>query len=353
MAHPAPLVLGDALLGLGWLGLLIATLRRALRSPDRAAFLFPTAWLVIYLIPISLIRNRQMYYMQDLLPGLAILLALSLDRVGPRWRRAWWVAWVVVAVNGLISNYTSSGLYHWQFTAQRTQRAYEAVRAASSGRPLRSVVFITQSKPFWQWALSDPLLPYLLGQDDLQVHIVDYRQLRSFLQRLPADTLYIPLGQRLCALSPRSTPPAPGPSRPPTGSHRARTGVQHSAGRPIGHIRTGRERLPGDHRRDGRKTPGHGLWRTYGVDGYRTLGLDPPTGRLHRISDRRPPGVQSYKFYRTAEDPGSLTPATEGGDRSPVFRGWVHHEDRFFEPRMPEHRGASLRERMTGRPWET
>lgn len=171
-----PIALGDALLALAWVLCLVLLVRRKVWRE----LLFPLSWVVLYFIPPALILNRQIYYMQESLAGLAVFLAVGLNGAGPYLQRAWRGLLVVMAANGLVSNYTSS--YHWQFAARQVWRAYQAVRAGYSGPPLRSVTFITRSTSFWRWALlTGPVLPYVLRQDDLLVRVMNYQRARRLL----------------------------------------------------------------------------------------------------------------------------------------------------------------------------
>ncbi|MCS7312994.1 MAG: hypothetical protein NZ742_08805 [Acidobacteria bacterium] len=180
-SETVPVAFGDILLGGAWGGLCAALIVSALRRGAGRSLLFPLSWVVLYFLPTVLTQNRQIYYMQESLAGLAVLLAIGLDHAGPYLRRLWGGALVVTAVNGLVSNYTSS--YHWQFAARQVERAYQAVRASYTDRPPRSVTLATRSKSFWYWALlAGPVLPYVLHQDDLVVRVVDYSRLGRLLQ---------------------------------------------------------------------------------------------------------------------------------------------------------------------------
>jgi hypothetical protein len=139
----------------------------------------PLVWIGVYFAPTLLTRNLQMYYHYEPLAGTAVLLGLCLDRVGPRLTRVWGVALCIIAVNGLISNYTS--LYHWQFVANAAQRAHKALSEAYGGQPLESLTLVTASRPFWEFTLAadgkGPVLPELLGRPGLQVRFIGYNLL--------------------------------------------------------------------------------------------------------------------------------------------------------------------------------
>lgn len=185
-----PLAWGDVFLGLAWVALLVATTIVALRRGAGRILLFPFTWVVLFFAPMSLIGNRQLYYMYLPLLGLILGWALGLDRAGPGLKRVWGGALMVIAANGIISNYTSS--YHWQFAARQVEQAYRAVRALHPGPELRSITFITRSRSFWRWALATgPLLPYMLRQENLMIRFIDYSFLRHHRPRPDPTRLFI------------------------------------------------------------------------------------------------------------------------------------------------------------------
>lgn len=197
--------LGDVILAAGWITLLIILVSVAIRKQAGRILLFPFTWVILYAGPTLLTRNLQIYYMYEPLAGIAVLLGLCLTYAGQRLRIAWIVALVLVAGNGLISNYTS--LYSWQFAANAASQAYEAVRAEYHGQSLKSITFITASKPFWQWTLTadyqGPLLPYLLRQRDLRVHFMDYTELRQHQPQPDDANLYFDLDNGFIAYHPQ------------------------------------------------------------------------------------------------------------------------------------------------------
>ena len=164
----------DGALGIAFLLLGILTCIYA--RPSGWRWMFPAIWIAAYWGPTLLVRNVQMYYMYEALAGVAILLGMCLDGARRHLRQAWLVAVVVIAVNGIVSNYRS--LYYWQRTANAAQEVSRAVLQRYSGQPLDAITFVTAAPAFWQFALTadgkGPLLPTLLGRPALEVQVVDF-----------------------------------------------------------------------------------------------------------------------------------------------------------------------------------
>ncbi len=156
--------------------LLLAALTLVMGRGAGWSLAFPLVWIGVYFAPTLLTRNLQMYYQYEPLAGAAVLLGICLDRIGPRLIRVWIVTLCIIAVNGLISNYTS--LYHWQFVANAAQRAHKALSEAYGRQPLESLTLVTASRPFWEFTLAadgkGPVLPELLGRPGLQVRFIGY-----------------------------------------------------------------------------------------------------------------------------------------------------------------------------------
>jgi hypothetical protein len=152
-----------------WL-LIIHTLWRA-RSRWRL-LIVPVVWICSYLFPVFLIRNHQVYYHQESLVGLALLVGICLDLAKPRLLVTWYVVVALIATNGFISNRRS--YYHWQFTAHRAE-IVKPIVASHKDRPPKSIVFVTspQSLEFWRFTIGGPLVPQLLGSPDTRVTVVD------------------------------------------------------------------------------------------------------------------------------------------------------------------------------------
>ena len=76
-------------------------------------------------------------------------------------RRAWLAAIVVIAANGLVSNYRS--LYYWQQTANAAETVAQTVLQNYASQPLDAITFVTAAPARWQFALTadgkGPLAP--------------------------------------------------------------------------------------------------------------------------------------------------------------------------------------------------
>jgi hypothetical protein len=199
---------GDVVMGAAFVALLGLTLWWGRRAGW--TLLFPLVWVVAYFGPTLLTRNLQMYYLYEALAGAAVLLALCLDRADRRLRAGWAVALAVIALNGLVSNYTS--LYTWQFVANAAEQANQPVVVAHRGEPVESVTFITRSRPFWEWTLTKdgkgPMLPELLGRPGLEVDFVDYDDLPAHAAQANATNLFFDIDNGFVAYH-------PGQPRPP------------------------------------------------------------------------------------------------------------------------------------------
>jgi hypothetical protein len=205
-ASPTPWI--DHALFVGFLALLLLTLWRGRRAGW--ALLFPLVWVAAYFGPTLLTRNIQMYYLYEALAGVAVLLALCLDRAERCLRAVWGVALGVIALNGLVSNYTS--LYTWQFVANAAQQAHQPLVVAHRGEPLASVTFVTRSRPFWEWTLTKegkgPMLPELLSRPGLAVRFLDYDDLPAHAAEANATNLFFDIDNGFVAYH-------PGQPRPP------------------------------------------------------------------------------------------------------------------------------------------
>ena len=176
------------------------------------ALLFPLVWIAAWTpaqrCSRATFRCTTWY---EALAGAVVLLALCLDRADRRLRAAWSVALVVIAANGLVSNYTS--LYTWQFVANAAQQADAPLVVAHRGEPLESVTFITHSRPLWEHALSadgkGPLLPSLLHRPALRVQFIDYDALPAHVGGASATRLYFDVDNGFVAYDPGSAPVPP------------------------------------------------------------------------------------------------------------------------------------------------
>jgi len=175
------------------------------------ALLFPLAWVALYLGPTLLVRNVQLYYMHESLAGAAVLLGMCLDRAGRRLAGVWWVALVLIGVNGALSNSSSS--YHWQAGASAVQMVQQPVLEAHRGEPLDSLTFITAAGRFWRWALTadleGPLLPELMERPGLRVRFIDYAELPARQAEADQLNLFFDIDNGFVAYRPDRPPPAP------------------------------------------------------------------------------------------------------------------------------------------------
>src|SRR5579884_1865393 len=199
---------GEALLFAPLVALLATTLWAGRGA--RWRLLLPLVWIAAYFGPTLITRNIQMYYLYEVLAGAAVLLALCLDQADRRLRAAWAAALLVIALNGLVSNYTS--LYTWQFVANAAQQVQQPLLVAHHGEPLQSVTFITRSRPFWEWTLTKdgkgPMVPELLHRPDLQVRFLDYADLPAHAAEADATHLFFDIDNGFVAYQ-------PGQPRPP------------------------------------------------------------------------------------------------------------------------------------------
>ena len=111
---------------------------------------------------------------------------------------------MVIAANGLVSNYTS--LYTWQFVANAAQQADAPLVVAHRGEPLESVTLVTRDHPFWEWTLTKdgkgPLLPELLLRPALAVRFIDYDALPALAGEADSTHLYFDVDNGFVAYDP-------------------------------------------------------------------------------------------------------------------------------------------------------
>jgi uncharacterized membrane protein YqhA len=151
-----------------WL-LILFTLWRG-RSAWRL-LIVPLVWVGLYLSPTFLIRNHQVYYHQEPLAGVALLVGICLDRAKRPLLTAWAVVVALIAINGFISNRRS--YYTWEYCANRAE-VVKPIVAAQKNDPPKSIVFVTspESSGFWTFDLGGAFVPHLLGSPDTRVYVV-------------------------------------------------------------------------------------------------------------------------------------------------------------------------------------
>jgi hypothetical protein len=130
-------------------------------------------WTGSYLFPIFLIRNHQVYYHQEPLVGVVLLIGICLDRAKRTLVTLWLVAIALIAGNGLISNQRS--YYTWQYTADRAAAVVKPIVAAEADSPPKDITFVSSaaSQGFWIFAIGGPLIPQLLRCSNTKVNVVD------------------------------------------------------------------------------------------------------------------------------------------------------------------------------------
>lgn len=181
--------------------------------------LVPAVWIGLYLGPVFLVRNHQMYYYEEPLVGLVLLIGISLERAGRRLLATWAVIVVLIAMNGFLSN--RSSYYHWQFAADQAEIVKPLVDSRKNNPP-RSIVFLTPSGQIgsWTYAIREPLVPHLLGSPDTITKIVDrasvgYDQVSGTHDRPPREGVIffdletgviVPSRQNLTDLNPAQQP---------------------------------------------------------------------------------------------------------------------------------------------------
>ena len=152
-----------------WL-LILFTIWRA-RSSWRL-LLVTAAWICFYLTPIFLIRNHQVYYHQEPLVGVVVLIGICLDGAKRPLVVFWCLVVAMIGINAFISNRIS--YYAWQYTADRAE-IVKPIVAEYKDHPPSQIVFVSAPKAlgFWTFAIGGPLVPHLLGSADTRVEVVD------------------------------------------------------------------------------------------------------------------------------------------------------------------------------------
>lgn len=154
-----------------WL-LIVFTLWRA-RSSWRL-LIVPVVWIGLYLSPIFLIRNHNIWNHQEPLVGMALLIGICLERTKRPLLMAWSIVVALIATNGYISNRRSD--YDWQDAANQAETIVKSVVASQERNPTKAIVFVTTPKAlgYWNIVVGGPMIPQLLGSPDTTVDVVDH-----------------------------------------------------------------------------------------------------------------------------------------------------------------------------------
>jgi hypothetical protein len=139
--------------------------------PPWRLWIVPAAWICLYIGPILLIRNHNVWYHQEPLAGLALLIGICLDRAGRPLLMTWSTVIALIAVNGYISNRHSQ--YDWEYVAIRSE-IVKPIVASLKPSPPKAIVFVTtpEMKDFWEFAISGPLVPQMLGAPNTVISFV-------------------------------------------------------------------------------------------------------------------------------------------------------------------------------------
>jgi hypothetical protein len=139
-----------------WL-LIVFTLWRA-RSSWRL-LIVPVVWIGLYLSPIFLIRNHNIWNHQEPLVGVALLIGICLERAKRPLLITWSIVIALIATNGYISNRRSD--YDWQDAANKAETIVKSVVASQKRNPTKAIVFVTTPKAlgYWNIVMGGPMIP--------------------------------------------------------------------------------------------------------------------------------------------------------------------------------------------------
>ena len=135
--------------------------------PSRALVVFCVAWGMLFFAPTLLGRNEQLYYHNDLVAAVAVLLGASAV-----WRRLAIAVLLVLALNAEVSQRSMRYTWYELSEALRPLERYRGVDA-------ESIVFLTNDVPTWDFALTAgghaPFVPTVLRKPELKVRVTDRR----------------------------------------------------------------------------------------------------------------------------------------------------------------------------------
>ncbi|HEX7707404.1 MAG TPA: hypothetical protein VF701_13190 [Thermoanaerobaculia bacterium] len=142
--------------------------------PPLALIVFCVAWGGLFFSPTMLGRNEQLYYHNDLVAAVAVLLGAA---AAVAWRPVVVAILVVLALNAEVSQ--RSMRYSW-YDLSEALRPLDGIVERYRTAPITSIVFVTDDPPLWNFALrADGLAPFvqtLAGKPELEVRVVDRRE---------------------------------------------------------------------------------------------------------------------------------------------------------------------------------
>lgn len=186
----------EAILCTALWGLILLTLWQGLSAGRR--LILPAIWIALYLSPIFLIRNHQVYYYQDSLLGFVLLIGICLDRVRLPLVVVWCLVVAVVGINGFVSNRRS--YYDWQYSADYVEQLKPKFEDWRRNNPPASVTYVSPPEliDLTRWTLEDPLTQHLTGKA-ISVHVI------KASEQVPPNSLPIKLYNILATSSVATT----------------------------------------------------------------------------------------------------------------------------------------------------
>jgi len=157
--------IAEATVLLAFVAFATASIARA--RPPLALVVFCVAWGTLFFAPTLLGRNEQLYYHNDLVAAVAVLLGAS-----AAWRRLTIAMLIALALNAEVSQ--QSMRYTW-YEISEALWPLEQIRDTRAA----SIVFLTNDQPKWDFALRAdghaPFVQTLCGRPELQVRVYDRR----------------------------------------------------------------------------------------------------------------------------------------------------------------------------------
>ncbi len=141
--------------------------------PPLALSVFCVAWGGLFFAPTLLGRNEQLYYHNDLVAAVGVLLGVA---AASGWRPLVAAVLVALALNAEVSQ--RSMRYSW-YDLSEALRPLDGIVERYRAAPVTSVVFIADDPAHWDFALrSDGLAPFvqtLFGRPELEVSVAGRR----------------------------------------------------------------------------------------------------------------------------------------------------------------------------------